>query len=207
MKADLIPLFSSPLLIIDGVSPFDIDATCDAHEYVVANEGSGLVCEISVDRHILRKFPRDERQIFDLFDEYKRNVMKCQDVEFKLTTSWLTRTRLGGASGLHIHRNSVFTGVAFMSGCEGGAKLMLDWSLHAPGSFYFGAPTEWNIYNSNGWSVEPKEGRVVFFPSHVPHRIGPHNSEVARHTLAFNLFPVGRMGTDFDDAMTITGVE
>ena len=51
------------------------------------------------------------------------------------------------------------------------------------------SPSEFNIYNSQSWSISPKKNMIIFFPSYLYHQIEKHNSKIVRYSLAFNIMP------------------
>jgi hypothetical protein len=65
-------------------------------------------------------------------------------------------------------------------------------------------PTEWNILNSRRLIIEPEKNLLVFFPSVLRHRVSKYSGKDNRYSLAFNLFPTGKIGNgdssiDFDN--------
>ena len=51
-----------------------------------------------------------------------------------------------------------------------------------------------NIHNSKEWFVKPKKNLLLFFPSYLWHAIMNNTSDNPRHSLSFNLIPIGEYG-------------
>ena len=60
-------------------------------------------------------------------------------------------------------------------------------------------------YNSNCWGFSPEPKQLLLFPSYLMHRIMKNKSNKVRHSLAFNIVPIGRWGecdSSYDQAWT-----
>ena len=57
--------------------------------------------------------------IFDCFNIFKNGVLRFDDTEFVMTTSWLTYTSPGLGSIFHNHNNSMWSGVFYFGNEEG----------------------------------------------------------------------------------------
>ena len=62
---------------------------------------------------------------------------------------------------------------------------------------------EYNQYNATDYSIFPKNGLLIFFPSEMNHKILKNNSNNTRYSLAFNFFPTGYLG-DGDSFVNLT---
>ena len=54
--------------------------------------------------------------------------------------------------------------------------------------------SDYNIHNSNDWNIKPEKNMVLFFPSYLEHAILDNRSKKSRHSLAFNIVPMGKYG-------------
>ena len=52
-----------------------------------------------------------------------------------------------------------------------------------------------NLHNSKTWDIKPKKNMLIFFPSYLEHSILDNKSKRPRHSLAFNLIPIGKYGS------------
>ena len=55
-------------------------------------------------------------------------------------------------------------------------------------------PTQFNEYNSNDWTFVPEPRQLIFFPSYLSHVIKENKSNKVRHSVAFNIVPIGEYG-------------
>ncbi len=193
---EVLPLFSSPVCTtnisenLSGLSkiisdydfrPIKIDGSQDVvrNTYVTKNI------------RVLEDFPHEKNILMQYFISYKNNILKLNTTNFKMTTSWGTKTDANGFSHPHKHQNSIYSGVFYFEDSE---SAKLEFYSDNTNQIRMNQPTEWNLYNCKTWSIPPKKNMVVFFPSHLMHRISKNNSSKPRHSLAFNLFPEGLLG-------------
>jgi len=191
-KPDVIHLFP------EAICTYQIDAR-DILEEVKNEYWVGLNIEDQVanppemtkDLYILEKYPDIKQIILDHFYQYKNEHLRYVHNDFVITTSWGIRTKEGGSSSLHDHKNSMFSGVFYVNGGDDAAPLVF--KKQPPHSFWI-MPDEYNQLNSNSFSFFPKKQSVVFFPSHLNHRIGMQRNSIDRYSIAFNIMPVGDLG-------------
>ena len=51
-----------------------------------------------------------------------------------------------------------------------------------------------NVYNSSSWTITPKNGTMVMFPSSVMHYVQPNEIIDERVSVAFNVIVRGEFG-------------
>jgi hypothetical protein len=56
-------------------------------------------------------------------------------------------------------------------------------------------PTEFNIYNSMSFTFTPQNKMILFFESQLFHKIFKNRSDIIRYSIAFNIIPVGKIGS------------
>lgn len=135
-------------------------------------------------------------KLLDYFYEFKNKILKLETTDFDITTSWITKTEPGGFCQYHCHRNSYYSGVLYNSktnSLDSGNLLFTDSGVKEE-TILVNEPTEWNILNSRRIIIEPDENLLVFFPSAIRHRISKYTGNENRYSLAFNLFPIGKIG-------------
>lgn len=190
------PVFSSPisaLQIDEDLSDLKILAKKEKFVGSDNEEYGSYKCYVSDTNTFLNDFPREKSIIEGYFDFFKNEIMKFGNTQFQMTTSWVTKTVKGSQSQYHRHKNCLYSGVLYLDTIEDGAPIIFDNENLNPSSFLL-IPTEWNIYNSSTWVIQPKENLVVFFPSYLRHKIGIHKSKTPRYSIAFNFHPVGNLG-------------
>jgi uncharacterized protein (TIGR02466 family) len=125
------------------------------------------------------------------FNKFKNKYLKYKN-DFKITTSWLTKTLPNQTSNYHNHKNCIFSGVLYIQTDEnsGGINFL---NYNTNSSILLDVE-EYNFYNSIDYTLTPTNGALIFFPSEIHHKILKNNSNITRYSLAFNLFPTGFLG-------------
>jgi uncharacterized protein (TIGR02466 family) len=134
------------------------------------------------------------------FNKFKKEYLKYEN-NFKITTSWATKTLPNQTSNYHNHKNCMFSGVLYIQTDENsGAINFINYNNDS--SFQLNRK-EYNQYNATDYSILPKNGLLIFFPSEMHHKILKNNSSNIRYSLAFNFFPTGHLG-DGDSSVNLT---
>ena len=150
----------------------------------------GNLTYVSKDKNVLDKLPKLKTKLYSKFIDFKKNIMAYKN-DFKITTSWISKTDKKQQSIYHNHKNSMYSGVYYPTVDEDSAPLLFHHDDYV--SFNL-ETTESNINNSSEIKVTPQSDTVIFFPSGLYHCIGEHLSNKTRYCIAFNLFPVGKLG-------------
>lgn len=149
----------------------------------------------SISLSVLDNFYELKQSILQKFYEFKNQYLKLETTDFKITTSWLTKTEKNEQSIIHTHKNSYYSGILYLDDIEDITKtgklelISMDESDIAPNP-----PTQYNEYNSSIWSLSPQKNLLIFFPSSIHHKISLHTSTLPRYSIAFNIFPNGNFG-------------
>jgi len=125
------------------------------------------------------------------FNKFNIKYLKYKN-NFKITTSWVTKTLPSQTSNYHNHRNSMFSGVLYIQTDENSGGI--NFSKFNNDSNILLDAEEYNLYNSNDYTIAPENGTLIFFPSEIYHKILKNNSNIIRYSIAFNLFPTGSLG-------------
>lgn len=136
-------------------------------------------------------------------DRYFRTVYDtANNVELRVTQSWLALTRKGQSHHTHTHPNSVVSGVLYINLAEhDGINFYRNDDLQ----WYELMPREQNYYNAYRYFIETRIGDIVLFPSNVKHGVREMTEDVERVSLAFNTFFSGELGRDgYSNALNIT---
>jgi len=195
----IIPLFPSTVVaffVSEDISK--LNSIKDNYSFKKTNQiGSHDTYATSV-KSILNDFPNEKNILVNYFNLYKNNILKLENTNFVLTTSWGTKTDINGYSQLHKHKNSVYSGILYFEDTDdikdGG---MIE--FYSPNTFLdqilVNDPTEFNQYNSTTWLIGPKKNMLLFFPSNLMHRVTTNTSSKIRYSLAFNFFPESSIGS------------
>jgi len=93
----------------------------------------------------------------------------------------------GSSHELHRHRNSLISGTYYVSADKTSSKIsFLDpkagFRMHEPGGFAAQTP-----FSALEFSVQPRSGILVMFPSYLEHSVAVHMGEKPRVGITFNL--------------------
>jgi uncharacterized protein (TIGR02466 family) len=137
------------------------------------------------------KFKSLKKDLLKQFYRFKDNVLKYENTDFDITTSWLALSNSENEGVSHNHRNSFYSGVYYLKVPEkSGGISFIDYNSQ---NFYI-TPTVENSYNSTEWAFDVKEDLLLFFPSETYHTILKNHSKDERISLSFNLVPNGKFG-------------
>ena len=92
--------------------------------------------------------------ILDQFYKFKDTALRYENTDFRLTTSWITKTQPGEGSFFHNHNNCMYSGVFYFNNDE--QHTALTFTNFAFQTSYTIEPTEYNDFNSTSWTYKPK---------------------------------------------------
>ena len=209
-EPQILALFSQPVYInMERLPQSIIDAVGNTeHEVLECNDSlysqNGLM---SKDRQWLSTQPETRELVEKHLDHYVYETLgiareRCQLIH---QSSWCNMHTPGHCGAGHCHTNSMFSGVLYTQIPENSGTIR----FHIPNMF----PTyvtqtvlpdirESNIYNMREAEIQPQEGMILCFPSHLNHTIGVHEGVGKRFSMAFNYFMKGAFGYD-DNALTL----
>lgn len=138
-----------------------------------------------------KDFKKIKKKIENEFYNFKNNYLKYNNTDFKLTTSWLTKSKKGEYSHLHKHKNSFYSGILYLQVDDISGDISFENQCNNNFSII---PTENNTYNTDEYIIKPINNMIIFFPSDIHHRILKNKSDNIRYSIAFNLMPSGKIG-------------
>ncbi len=122
------------------------------------------------------------------FDE---TVKPANDVNLKITQSWVNITLPQQYHQKHTHPNSLVSGVFYVSAQRDQDRLFFVKDAYER---LLIPAREFNMFSSNLWTIPVGTGDLLLFPSNLPHMVEPTISMQNRISLSFNTFPVGLLG-------------
>lgn len=188
----IIPLFSSPVVKVsieertDQLNPHDFKFRSGA---ITGKEQSNL----TLDLRVLDKYPRIKRILLKAFNEIIHKQLGYGN-EFRISTSWFTRTAPGSSSQIHCHKNSFWSGVYYFNECKKGTGKIQFFSPIVSDPDFFLVPHTSTVFNAQSFAIDPQKKMLLLFPSYLRHRIVDHEEDEERFSLAFNIVPVGEYG-------------
>jgi len=106
--------------------------------------------------------------------------------EVKVTAMWSIINHKNTSNARHIHPNNYISAAYYLKAPENSGNI----NFHDPRSanaIRFPTALNANKLNSNIFSVQPKEGLLVLFPSYIHHSVNINNSEDERIVISFNI--------------------
>ena len=153
-------------------------------------KSAGRASLISEDLNILKKYKNLSKEINKAVDATLKEILMLKNINYRIFSSWLTKTEPKGFSDSHRHSNSWLSGVYYPKGNPGfSIKFFSDNKTQ-----FYTPPIKHNVYNSSEWVVIPEDNSLILFFSQLRHKIMPNLSDKDRFSLSFNLLPKGQFG-------------
>jgi len=144
-------------------------------------------------------FKNVKKEVEFHINEYMKHILRIEDkVKVHLTQSWLNYSRKKEFHHKHAHPNSYISGVLYIKANK----------LYDNIRFYrhkFGAPycynfdlrnyKEYNVWNSDNWTIPVDASTIVIFPSGTEHSVIQKKEDNLRISLAFNTVLTGEVGS------------
>ncbi|MAG49912.1 hypothetical protein CMO86_09780 [Candidatus Woesearchaeota archaeon] len=197
---EIIPLFSKSLFI----QTLKIDSQTIVQKLNNLNLSAPREDKFSSDRatiyNVLQLEPFND--LNNIIEKQINNLLQKKlhyNNSFVISTSWITKTKPNQKSEIHNHDNCFFSGILYLQTELNCGKIEF---LNMDNKRFDLQRKEYNIFNSNSWTIEPKNNMLILFPSELYHRVLKNNSNITRISLAFNIMPKGILGSD-DSSCTI----
>ena len=191
-------LFSTPVFICNKYSDItEVHDTTAEQETIRENQG-GNFTSTSTNVLDLDSYSLIRDRIMYGLNEYINNVLFIDPKhEFYLTQSWLNFNPPGSSHHRHNHSNSLISGVYYIDTTPEDSITFISNNNDTitNNSTLQIDVSEFNITNSNMWTVPVKNNDIIFFPSTLFHEVSPNNSSKNRISLSFNVFVKGTLGT------------
>ena len=188
------PLFAEPYFVTnirDAISPKQV-------KFIKAlNMHANQVNQISEELYLLER--PELRSIAEAVESalqtFALEVMGIHQ-RLEVTQSWSLKNPPGVGMHGHTHSNSLVSGSLYYAPLP-----------DPPGNMIFERYNDYrqlelavdqgktNIYNAPRNAVIPKEGDLVLFSSAIQHYVETNNSNEDRHSIAFNTFVRGKIGS------------
>ncbi len=191
---EVLPLFSTPLYI----SQDEVLETPEV-EYNRKSDSS-----ISKSQNILldENFITHKKIVEKHLENYVHDILLIKkELKLKHTCSWLVHHKKSDFSPIHMHSNSMFSGVLYLN-CDklsGNIKFSIPliiptWTTSTLNPLW--NVSDNNIFNSREYNYTPKNGDILIFPSHTYHEVSINKSNIDRFCISFNYTLSGKLGTD-----------
>jgi len=122
-------------------------------------------------------------------DMYSKNIFQDygikKEINLVINTSWININIPGSYNVSHVHPNSTLSGVYYASAPENSGDVL----IHNNSIMQFINESYLDVNNKDTYhhiEYKPFNGRVIIFPSWLPHSVQPNNSKEDRISIAFN---------------------
>jgi uncharacterized protein (TIGR02466 family) len=209
--ANVIGLFPQPVFVkkmsMEKYGP--LLTTLKTLEYKTHESiGTGTGRDVSEETHVLHmgEFAELASEIQGLVNIFAKEVLS-QDVDLRITQSWVNRSETGDWTHEHAHPNSIVSGVWYFSVPEN-SKIRFHRSTAKSGMYELRPRMNLKDSSDRPWSwdwhdVIVNDGELILFPSYMTHSVPNNLDEKTRWSLAFNTFPVSGIGLMSD----LTGLD
>ena len=123
------------------------------------------------------------------FTTFTKEHLKISN-DFKVSSSWLTKTEPNHQSHFHRHYNCYYSGVFYIDTDEGGEIIFENMADER----FLLNKIEDNDYNTKSFIFKTENKMIIFFPSDIQHKIAENKTNKDRYSLAFNFYPIGNIG-------------
>lgn len=131
----------------------------------------------------------------EALDTFAREVMGISQ-KLEATQSWALTNPPGMGMHGHNHSNSMISGSLYYTDMPDPAGNMIFERYNGYRQIELVVnPDKQNIYNAPRNAVVPKKGDLVLFSSALQHYVEPNQSDQDRHSIAFNTFVRGEIGS------------
>ena len=137
--------------------------------------------------------------ILKTFISFTKEHLKISN-DFKVSSSWLTKTEPNHYSHYHRHNNCYYSGVFYIETNKDGGEIMFD---NMTDERFMLNKIEDNVYNTKNFTFKTKDKMIIFFPSDIHHKIAENKTNKDRYSIAFNFYPIGHIG-DFDSNVKLS---
>lgn len=186
-KPEIIPIFAVPIYKAKIDLPPNLKQTLLLN-FERLNNGEQTR---SKETCALNRLPELYKQIDFHVNQFKEQ--HHYEEKFKITQSWVNYTETNQSGHVHMHPNSVFSGVVYIG--ENLSPITFEHPRAWNQAWAF-ETRETNWMTSIDFSITPEHGDIILFPSYLPHRVEPSESKETRMSIAFNTFPRGAFGSE-----------
>ena len=126
--------------------------------------------------------------------EYFYDCFKVDDkTQIHITQSWLNLNSKGEYANIHVHPNSIFSGVFYFNADPETDKLYFTSGKYLQITIN---PSHCDLLNSRTWWFPAETGKLLIFPSDLQHFVETVQTDEDRISLAFNVFIRGTIGAE-----------
>ena len=129
-----------------------------------------------------------------VLDCYTKEILKDQELDIYITQSWVNVTTENQGHHSHWHPNSFLSGVFYVDVDPEVDKIVFERDKNA--FLFITNPIEFNLFNSNTWTIGAKNGDLLIFSSDLRHSVPIKKESNIRISISFNTFLKGTIGNE-----------
>lgn len=201
MNYSVTPLFAIPLYHASVNISNDLTELINDLDFERMPADNG---DYTVDKYILERseFAELKSLIHHHIDNLVYEVLNCHpNTDFEIQNSWINRHQPGDWATSHRHNNSILSGVFYIDVDDNSGYIQFEkdrsyynlWTDTVSIDFSDDL-NKLNFFNTEAWAITPKKNDLVLFPSLLYHSVSENKSTKVRYSLAFNIFPRGKLG-------------
>ena len=188
------PLFAEPYFRANISDAIDDEQVAFIQSLKMVQNQTNLISE---DLYILEapELASIRAAVQEALDLYAREVMGIAQ-ELYPTQSWALVNPPGIGMHGHTHSNSIASGSLYYCALpEPNSRMIFDRHRMYQQIELLPEQDKVNLYNTARNVVEPRPGDIFLFASSLHHLVEPNRSNRPRHSIAFNTFVRGRIGS------------
>ena len=174
MSYSVLPLFSK-VFYSNKLDDLSIESLAVIKQFLVKQSylvskmsNNNNFADVTVEHNLLETKPLEflKHRILDEFRIFKNEVLKVDNLEFDITSSWGTRSKHGKESRMHHHANCYYSGILYINVNPNSGDVVFK-NLNTRNYVFDEKTTEWNIFNSRIHRWSPENKQILFFPAEV----------------------------------------
>jgi len=130
---------------------------------------------------------------------YFHEVLQIKrDCKLYIKNSWITKHQTNDYTQIHHHANSIVSAILYLKNTQGTGDLILQRPENnnvLPGNFQF-KHYSYNMLNAQAFTIEPSDGLLVIFPSHLKHSAKANLTNLDRYLLSCDFYIKGNIGVN-----------
>ena len=107
-------------------------------------------------------------------------------MKIELVSSWANLHKKGDFAQVHVHYNSIISGVWYLTTTPKTGKLVVHADYKLFGNLLDFPRRVYNEFNGDQYAFTPQNGDLLLFPSTMKHSVKVNNCDNERISLAFN---------------------
>lgn len=159
--------------------------------------------DTALNTNFLDDYPEAKSTIVKLFGAFAEGIYGY-NINWRITSSWLTSNSEGDPMFRHNHRNCMYSGVLYpFENAPEHPALIIENPIRDLSSFIINTPKPSTFFSDYIGRNPIPRGHMLFFPSYLYHYHLPFKeTDTPRKSIAFNFFPNETFGVN-DSKFTV----